>query len=219
MHRLLKNTNFNEKQTLLGLLRHGKTVWNEAGRIQGRRDSPLSPPGREQVHEWGRFLGDYTIDRILASDMGRVKETVAILQHYCNIPAVTWTPELREQSWGKWEGKTFKELEKQQPEELAAQIRAGWEFCPPDGESRQEVLQRALVVIHKTIQQFPGQRVLIVCHEGIIKALIYHLAGRAFLPEEKKLLQKRQFHLLYGMDESLSLGPLNILPGSGNTNR
>lgn len=219
MHRLLKNTNFNEKQTLLGLLRHGKTVWNEEGRIQGRQDSPLSPSGREQVHEWGCFLGDYTIDRILASDMGRVKETVAILQRFCNIPAVSWTRELREQSWGKWEGKTFKELENEQPEELAAQVQSGWGFCPPDGESRKEVLQRALVVIHKTIQQFPGQRVLIVCHEGIIKALIYHLAGRAFLPEEKKLLQKRQFHLLYGMDESLSLGPLNILPGSGKTNR
>ena len=219
MHRLLKHSDPNEQQTLLGLLRHGKTVWNEEGRIQGRQDSPLSPSGKEQVHEWGRFLGDYTIDRIIASDMGRVRETVAILQHYCNIPAVTWTPELREQSWGKWEGKTFKELQSEQPEELAAQVRAGWDFCPPGGESRREVLERALAVIHKTVRQFPGQRLLIVSHEGIVKSLIYHLAGRAFLPEEKKLLQKRQFHLLCAMDQRLSLGPLNILPGTGKTNR
>ncbi len=219
MHRLLKNNNFNEKLTLLGLLRHGKTVWNEEGRIQGRQDSPLSPSGKEQVHGWGRFLGDYTIDRIIASDMGRVRETVAILQHYCQTPAVTWTPELREQSWGQWEGKTFKELKNEQPDELGAQVRAGWDFCPPGGESRKEVLERALQIIHKIVQQFPGQRLLIVSHEGIVKALIYHLAGRAFLPEEKKLLQKRQFHLLCAMDDALSLGPLNILPASGKTKR
>ncbi len=219
MYKLLKRKNCDDKQTIIGLLRHGKTVWNEEGRIQGRQDSSLSPAGQDQVHEWGRFLGDYTIDRIIASDMGRVRETVAILQHYCKTPAVIWTPELREQSWGKWEGKTFKELKNEQSDELGAQVRAGWDFCPPGGESRKEVLERALQIIHKIIQQFPGQRLLIVSHEGIVKALIYHLAGRAFLPEEKKLLQKRQLHLLYAEDDALSLGPLNILPASGKTKR
>ncbi|MCF8056253.1 MAG: histidine phosphatase family protein [Desulfocapsa sp.] len=219
MHRLLKDKDSRNRQTILALLRHGKTVWNEEGRIQGRQDSPLSPPGKEQVHEWGHFLGNYTIDRILASDMGRVRETVAILQNYCHTSTVIFNPELREQSWGKWEGMTFQELETKQPEALAAQIRSGWGFCPPDGESRRDVLKRVLPVIHATIEQFPGQRVLVVCHEGVVKSLIYHLAGRAFLPEEKKLLQKRQLHLLCGKDNRLTLGPLNILPGAGTKKR
>ncbi len=219
MYNLLKNNTPEKQQTVLALLRHGKTMWNEEGRIQGRKDSPLSQKGSKQVHDWGKFIGNYTIDQIIASDLGRVRETVAIIQQYCNPVPVEWTKKLREQAWGEWEGKTFHELKNEQPEELAAQIRAGWDFRPPGGESRKEVLQRALPVIQDILQQYSGKRVLVVSHEGIVKSLIYHLAGRAFLPEEKKLLQKRQLHLLTGSEDELSLGPLNIFPNSKNKKR
>ena len=216
MRRFLKKKTCSREQTILGLLRHGKTEWNEIKRIQGWQDSPLSLLGKKQVHEWGPFLQGHTIDRIIASDLGRVQETVDILQKYCGQIPVIWNPALREQSWGQWEGKTFHQLETEQPEELAAQVRAGWDFCPPQGESRKEVLQRVLPVIQEAVDQFPGEQILIVSHEGVVKSLIYHLAGRAFLPEEKKLLGKRQMHLLLAMKEKLSLGPLNILPTPGN---
>ena len=219
MHKLLQHNPSASSQTVLALLRHGKTIWNEEGRIQGRHDSPLSETGRKQVHEWGKFMGDFTIDSIIASDLGRVRETVEILQQYCSPVPVNWKEDLREQSWGKWEGKTFRELKNEQPEELATQIRAGWNFRPPEGESRKEVLLRALPVIQDTLQKQPGKQILIVSHEGIVKSLIYHLAGRAFLPEEKKLLQKRQLHLLIGADGKLSLGPLNIFPAAMDTHK
>ncbi len=214
MQRLLKNSKSDTEQTIIALLRHGKTVWNEEGRIQGRKNSPLSEKGASQVHDWGQFIGKYSIDHIIASDLGRVKETVAIIRQYCNPVSVEWKQELREQAWGEWEGKSFGELKTEQPEELAAQIRRGWDFRPPGGESRKEVLQRALPVIEDTIRGHSGKRVLIVSHEGIVKSLIYHLAGRAFLPEEKKLLQKRQLHLLLGTGDTLQLGPLNIFPAT-----
>lgn len=215
MHTFLKHRTLPKNQTILALLRHGKTEWNEKKRIQGRQDSPLSLSGRKQVHEWGTFLQDCIIDRIIASDLGRVQETVGILHPYCNNVPIIWNSALREQSWGEWEGKTFHQLEVEQPENLAAQVRAGWDFCPPGGESRKEVLQRALPVIWEMVEQFPGEHILIVSHEGIVKSLIYHLTGRAFLPEEKKLLAKRQLHLLLGTEEKLSLGPLNIMPQPG----
>ncbi len=217
MYKLLKKTAPPCEQTILALLRHGKTEWNEEGRIQGRHNSPLSPSGRRQVHEWGVFLRDYTTDQIIASDLGRVRETVGILQKYCGNVPVIWNAALREQSWGQWEGKTFRELKTEQAEELAAQTRAGWDFCPPEGESRKEVLKRSLPVIMKTLQQFSGKQVLIVSHEGVVNSLIYHLAGRAFLPEEKTILQKRQLHLLIGINDKLSLGPLNIFQTSSST--
>ena len=219
MRKLLKKTAHSGEQTILALLRHGKTEWNEEGRIQGRHDSPLSSSGRRQVHEWGMFLRNYTTDQIIASDLGRVRETVGILQEYCETVPVIWNSALREQSWGQWEEKTFRELKTEQPEELDTQIRAGWDFRPPDGESRKEVLKRSLPVIIEALQQFPGKQVLIVSHEGVVNSLIYHLAGRAFLPEEKKLLHKRQLHMLIGIKEKLSLGPLNILPTSNHTKK
>jgi broad specificity phosphatase PhoE len=212
MHRLLKqHSTLPPDTTVLALLRHGKTLWNEEGRIQGRQDSPLSPAGIMQVQKWASFLRNYKIDHIIASDQGRVRETVALLKKDLDRVSMEWNPALREQSWGRWEGKTFTELKNMQGKELAAQIRTGWDFCPPGGESRKEVLQRTLPVIHEAIQQWPGKRLLLVCHEGIIKSLIYHLAKRAFLPEEKKIIGKRELHLLHGSGNTLGIGALNIL--------
>ncbi len=216
MQTLLKHKASTDKQTVLALLRHGKTLWNEDKRIQGRHNSALSPGGIAQVHKWGRFLGQYTIDRIISSDLGRVKETVAIVQKYLHDVPVEYTPILREQSWGDWEGMTFPELHKHHEKELNRQIQSGWAFCPPGGESRREVLQRTLPLLQKTIQQFPGEQILVVSHEGIVKSILYHLAGRAFMPEEKKLIQKRQLHLLYDKQGALTLGPLNIFPTDDN---
>lgn len=216
MHNFLKPTARYRSQnlTIMALLRHGKTEWNEESRIQGRLNSPLSQSGRKQVHAWGLFLQKHTIHQIIASDLGRVKETVRILRTYCNHTPVIWNPSLREQSWGKWEGKTFHELKSKHLEEFTKQIRAGWDFRPPYGESRKEVLQRSLPVIHKILLDFAGKHILIVSHEGIVNSLIYHLAGRAFLPEEPKLLENRQIHLLIGKDETLTLGPVNIFSTS-----
>ena len=212
MRDLLNHPGISEKQTVIALLRHGKTVWNEKKRIQGHKNSPLSEDGAKQVHQWGKFLATVSIDRIISSDLGRVKETVAIIQQYIQDVPLEFTPALREQSWGEWEGKTFPELHKYKSGELARQMAAGWDFCPPGGESRLEVLQRALPVVENIVNRFPGEQILLVSHEGIVKSLLYHLAGRAFMPDEKKLIQKRQLHLIYQKGKQLMLGPLNVFP-------
>lgn len=212
MRSLLNHTDTSEKQTVIALLRHGKTLWNEAKRIQGHEDSPLSAEGTRQVHQWGQFLATVTIDRIISSDLGRVRETVAIIQQYIKNVPLEFNPAFREQSWGDWEGKTFPELQKHAGDELAKQVAAGWDFCPPGGESRLEVLQRALPVVKNIPEQFPGEQILLVSHEGIVKSLLYHLAGRAFMPDEKKLIEKRQLHLISEKNNKLYLGPLNIFP-------
>jgi len=212
MRNLLKLANSKKNQTVIGMLRHGKTVWNEAKRIQGHENSPLSVDGARQVHQWGEFLSTISIDRIISSDLGRVKETVTILQEYIQDVPVEYDPLLREQFWGEWEGKTFAELHASEGDELAKQIAAGWEFRPPGGESRLEVLQRALPVVEGVTDRFPGEQVLLVSHEGIVKSVLYHLAGRAFLPTEKKLIEKRQFHLISGENKQLSLKLLNVFP-------
>ncbi len=210
MRTLLKHTDTSKKQTVIALLRHGKTVWNEAKRIQGHKDSPLSENGAKQVHQWGKFLATVSIDRIISSDLSRVKETVAIIQQYIEDVPLEFDSALREQSWGEWEGKTFPELH--EGEELAKQVAAGWDFCPPGGESRLEVLQRALPVVENILDRFPGEQILLVCHEGIVKSILYHLAGRKFMPDEKKIIQNRQMHLVYSKNRELTLGPINVFP-------
>ena len=210
--RKLLQTNRSDQETVIGLLRHGKTVWNEASRIQGLKDSPLSSKGAAQVHRWGTFLQNCTIDRLICSDLGRAQETSAIIKDYIGDTPMESTSVLREQFWGEWEGKTLTELKQHHAKELSKQVDSGWEFRPPGGESRQEVLERVLPLIHEMPNRFPGEQVLVICHEGVVKTILYHLAGRPFLPTEKKLIQKRQLHLLQSTGQTLAIGALNVFP-------
>src|SRR6185295_17267686 len=53
------------------LIRHGETLWNQQGRMQGQNDSPLTPLGLEQARQLGRRLKDVTFTTLYSSDLGR----------------------------------------------------------------------------------------------------------------------------------------------------
>ena len=59
---------------------------------------------------------------------------------------------------------------------------------------RREALGRTLEVLQSAHECWSGGRILVACHEGIIKCILYHLAHRAFLSTEKKLLLPSYLH-------------------------
>lgn len=197
-----------------GLIRHSRTLWNEQKRIQGLQDSPLSRDGRRMAAAWGRELASLHWDKILASDLGRVQETVQLINDHLQLP-VHIEPLLREQDWGQWSGLTFAELFAEYGPEVKAQEAAGWDFCPPGGEPRTQVLARARQALAKASQRWPGRQILVVCHEGIIKTLLYHLLKRKFLPDEPKILHGYQLHLLKVSRDTLHLETMNALKLTG----
>lgn len=196
-----------------GLLRHGETVWNREKRVQGHGDSPLTDQGRQQVAEWAAYLADGGWQHILCSDLGRVRQTVEILNAVLKLP-VTVDGRLRELSWGEWEGLKVSEVRRKYHDELAVQVAGGWDFRPPGGESRRELRDRAFAALAAARLMLKAEKVLVVCHLGVIKSLVYAVAGRKFLPEEPMLIEKdRMQHLVYQAG-SYRLGPLNITAGA-----
>ncbi len=198
------------KATRFSLIRHSRTLWNEEKRIQGRQNSPLSENGRQMAAAWGHELQNLHWDRILASDLGRVHETVTLINGQLQLPVHT-EPLLREQDWGTWSGLTFPELFSRYPHLVKEQEAAGWDFRPPAGESRKEVLSRAILALERGNAQWPDEDILVVCHEGIIKSLLYHLLNRKFLPDEPKILKGYQLHLLSYTGNSPALIAMNHL--------
>lgn len=194
--------------TQFGLIRHSLTLWNEEKRIQGRMNSPLSKTGRRMAAVWGHELLGLHWDRILASDLGRVQETVALVNQELRLPFHV-DPLLQEQDWGKWSGLSFPELFARFGPEVKQQEAAGWDFRPPGGESRKEVLDRGIQALRDAAGRWPGQDILIVCHEGIIKTLLYNLLGRKFLPDEPKILNGYQLHRLQINGDDLELVEMN----------
>ncbi len=196
--------------TRFGLVRHAQTMWNREKRIQGQSDSPLTAEGESQATRWGELLKQFAWDRIIASDTGRAHETAKLINVCLNI-SLTTDSRLREQDWGQWAGKTIAQLKTEIPHELDEQVSAGWDFCPPGGEDRKKVQKRSQKALLEAAAQWPGNNILVVTHEGVLKSLIYHLCGRKFLPGEPAILKAYQLHWLSHHCNGLRLEELNAL--------
>ena len=68
------------------LVRHGKTVFNTTGRVQGWSDSPLTTEGREIAERLGRNLHAIHFDAAFASTLPRAYETAGIIVQHKGQP-------------------------------------------------------------------------------------------------------------------------------------
>lgn len=100
----------------LYVLRHGETFWNREGRMQGGRDSALTPRGRAQAVAMGRLLAQAGVTAqshlILSSPQGRAVETATLVRDAIGGAAgpVATDPRLREIAMGLWSGLTRDEI-------------------------------------------------------------------------------------------------------------
>lgn len=190
--------------TRFGLLRHGLTVWNEEKRIQGSKDSPLTDTGKTNLLTMARSLRTDNWSRILASDLGRSRQSVEIINSVLHIP-VHYDARLREIDWGDWEGLRLSEVRQYQGEELERQVLSGWDFQAPGGERRRDALLRAKAALTEVPRRNPEEEILVICHLGIIKCLIFDAMKLEFLPGEVPRIEKDRLHIL-----SLSAGELQV---------
>jgi broad specificity phosphatase PhoE len=146
-------------------------------------------------------------DRVITSPLSRCLETATLLFPGRLLDVDT---DLCEQDWGQWTGSTISELRILQPGSIEDQERRGWDFTPPGGESRRDVLNRVLQAIDRATRENDGERILLVTHLGVIKILINHLHSSPFLPGHSVPVAKRALHLLAQRGPALRLLRANI---------
>jgi broad specificity phosphatase PhoE len=193
--------------THFALMRHAETTWTQEKRVHGRKDAPLTARGHEQAARWGETLKRYRWDHLVASDLGRARRTAALMNRVLGTPC-SIEARLREQDWGLWSGMRLKEID---AAELHAQEQRGWGFRPMGGESRLEVLERVRQALVELAGRWPGRRILVVTHEGVLRCLLYRLSRRAFMPDERPLLEPRRLHWVCCAADGLRLDRLNEL--------
>ena len=153
------------------LLRHGRT--GLPGRYVGSSDVPLSEEGRNQIIDLRPGLGAMQIDGLLASPMLRCTETASLLR--LGLP-VQLDPDLREIDFGRWERKTFAEIEAQDPELVRHWATGTDDFRFPEGETTAGFAGRVESVKNRLLAS-DAQTLLLVSHGGVIRALICALLG------------------------------------------
>jgi broad specificity phosphatase PhoE len=153
------------------LARHGETDDNrEPIRVQGFRDTPLNEVGRRQAAALAdRVAGDGIVS-LWASDLSRASETAEIVGRRIGL-SPRLDARLREANRGRWEGRLFVDIEREEPELYRAWRKAGASFRFPGGESLQDQLVRVSAAareIHAT-GELPA---LVVCHGGCIRVML-----------------------------------------------
>jgi len=162
--------------TRIYLVRHGATELTAEDRFAGSTDVPLSDEGRHQAAALAERLKCDRLDGIYASPMGRTIETARIVgaSHDCQVQV---EPDLREIAYGRWEGRTRGEIEREFAEEYGAWEEDPLTTAPAGGESGIQVLSRALPVMRRIVQSHRHQSVLVVSHKGTNRLLISSLLG------------------------------------------
>jgi broad specificity phosphatase PhoE len=155
------------------LARHGQTNDNlEPLRFQGFTDTPLNDTGRAQARELALRVAALAapIKSLWTSDLSRARETAEIVGAHVGLEP-RLDPRLREANRGRWEGYTFEEIERSDPEQYAAWRRGGaaWRF--PGGESLQEQQDRVLAAL-ADIEAAGDLPALAVCHGGSIRVVL-----------------------------------------------
>jgi len=164
-------------------IRHGETDYNAEGRLQGQRDIPLNGRGRAQASAVGSSLAKRLraeLDRLeaanafCASPLDRTRATMELARAGMGFEPQRYAlvDELKELTFGDWEGLTWSEVEARDPAGAHRREQDKWGFVPPDGESYAMLAQR----VAGWLATRQGD-LFLASHGGVARALMHLLGG------------------------------------------
>jgi len=172
-----------EKQGQLIIIRHAESEWNALGKWTGTHDSHLTPYGFEASVDMGKCIIGITFDYAFASMQVRSIETLSSILSVClsdeqekNFP-IEHVSAFNERDYGDYTGKNKWDIEKEIGEENFNNIRRGWDYPIPNGESLKMVYERAVPsFIEKIVPPINNEKnVLLVSHGNTIRALMKYI--------------------------------------------
>jgi broad specificity phosphatase PhoE len=148
------------------LIRHGESVANAEGRLQGHLDIPLSGRGRQQAELLAERLAPLGVESLYTSPLLRAKGTAQIVAGRLRLP-VEERPALMERNVGELAGLTRDEIVARFPRYMPARTQLRQieiEGFEQDAEFAQRVKDALAAIIDAHAQG----TVAVITHGGII---------------------------------------------------
>ena len=161
----------------LYVIRHGQTVWNACGKLQGNIDIELNEKGIEAAKKFGESVKNVFFDKIYSSPLKRAFHTAELIRGERDIEIVT-DNRLKEISFGEAEGALYTDWFND-TSEYRYFFTAPEKYNPPkNGESFQSVIERTKDFLKSVIEaQTNCERIMIVAHGALNKGLMCTLEG------------------------------------------
>lgn len=158
------------------LIRHGQTESNVTGYFMGWSDEGLNDVGYGQARRLSVRLADLPIASIYTSPLKRASTTAAIIAepHKLELNVLADLIEIKQ---GDWQGRHMDEISQRWPE-LWRQSRIDpSEVTLPNGESFQEVTERAVRAFEMIVGANQDKQAIMVTHDVVIRVLVAHILG------------------------------------------
>jgi broad specificity phosphatase PhoE len=162
--------------TLILLVRHGETEWNQVERFRGRTDIELNGKGQRQAEALAERLANWQIEAIYSSPLKRAVETARPIGGACGL-AVESLPALTDVEYGAWTGQSPTQVEAEHGELYQAWLTTPHLICFPGGESLDDVRSRAMHALEDIRLQHADQTVVVVSHLVVIRVLVCAVLG------------------------------------------
>lgn len=156
------------------LVRHGVTA--ETGKIlTGRLPGvALSDRGRLDARVVADRFADAKIAAVYSSPIRRCRETARILGEPHDLTPLT-DRRFIEADYGRWSGRPLKDLTKLKAWQGLMNAPARFRF--PEGETLNEVQDRAVAAMEELATTHGDEQVVVVSHADVIRSLLCHYIG------------------------------------------
>ena len=156
------------------LVGQGRTGWDDAARLKGTIDVPLSARGRKETARLARGLSEMGPVRVVSGTGRTGRETARILSAALGCKCEVCS-ELGDVDHGLWEGMLLSDLEQRCPRTYRQWRRNPDSVSPPGGESMEDVLGRVREALSRLRpQQTKGTLVMVLPEKlrAAVKALL-----------------------------------------------
>ena len=166
-----------EVPTFIYFIRHGETVLTPERRFSGTGsiDPELMQDGLEQADLVAAEAAKLGAEVLIASPLKRTKQTAEAIARTTGLEIIfdeIWY----ELSFGDWDGLSFEEVKEKFPDEYQAWLNSS-SYAPAGGESYDQAGIRVEEALEKVAAEYPGQRVVVVTHNGVIKLAAQIVTG------------------------------------------
>lgn len=159
----------------LYIIRHGRTVWNKAGLIQGTSDVELLPEGIEMARQTGECLKTIEFDAIYSSPLKRAFDTAELIRGDRNMEVIM-DGRLTEMGFGVCEGMKYVASE-----DGGGLLEGFWDSpdtyeAPEGGDTFHQVCERAASFLKFVEEKHKeDKRIMIVAHAAMNQAMFSYL--------------------------------------------
>ena len=170
------------------IVRHTQTVGNIEKRLTGRHDYEITDIGNEYIELLTQELKDVKFDEIYSSPSGRAKKTIMPLAKL-NNKTIIENQDLSEMYFGIYDGWTWEEVNKVNPQIKQTQIEINEIVGIPEQEAMEEVAERMYKCIQNISNESLGKTILIASHGVAIEAFLRKIVQVPFSKEREKFCQ------------------------------